>query len=228
MCRYAWFAREPWFARERRHAFDTVGGGPCDAWLKVGEAVQRGIDAVRDIAQSVEALNGDGDQFYLRVTGDGSAKVLGGVHAQAADAIGDSAGGLSPVPLPDLAGNPLGNPLGETGGAAPPVLQSGGLPDLSVPDKPAVLPAVAPAVPVASEVQIQSLADLARRDSRRVTGTQARWAGGEGGIRTHGPLTVNGFQDRRIRPLCHLSGRPQHNRRHLNQAFPIPPYGNEE
>ena len=31
--------------------------------------------------------------------------------------------------------------------------------------------------------------------------------GGEGGIRTPGPLTVNGFQDRRIRPLCHLSVR---------------------
>jgi hypothetical protein len=30
---------------------------------------------------------------------------------------------------------------------------------------------------------------------------------GERGIRTPGPLTVNGFQDRRIRPLCHLSGR---------------------
>ena len=30
--------------------------------------------------------------------------------------------------------------------------------------------------------------------------------GGEGGIRTPGPLLVNGFQDRRIRPLCHLSG----------------------
>ena len=30
--------------------------------------------------------------------------------------------------------------------------------------------------------------------------------GGERGIRTPGPLTVNGFQDRRIRPLCHLSG----------------------
>ena len=27
----------------------------------------------------------------------------------------------------------------------------------------------------------------------------------ERGIRTPGPLTVNGFQDRRIRPLCHLS-----------------------
>ena len=31
-------------------------------------------------------------------------------------------------------------------------------------------------------------------------------SGGERGIRTPGPLTVNGFQDRRIRPLCHLSG----------------------
>ena len=30
--------------------------------------------------------------------------------------------------------------------------------------------------------------------------------GGERGIRTPGPLTVNGFQDRRNRPLCHLSG----------------------
>lgn len=30
---------------------------------------------------------------------------------------------------------------------------------------------------------------------------------GEGGIRTPGPVTVNGFQDRRNRPLCHLSGR---------------------
>ncbi len=29
--------------------------------------------------------------------------------------------------------------------------------------------------------------------------------GGERGIRTPGPLTVNGFQDRRNRPLCQLS-----------------------
>ena len=27
---------------------------------------------------------------------------------------------------------------------------------------------------------------------------------GESRIRTHGPLRDNGFQDRRIRPLCHL------------------------
>ena len=29
--------------------------------------------------------------------------------------------------------------------------------------------------------------------------------GGEGGIRTPGTFQFNGFQDRRIRPLCHLS-----------------------
>ncbi len=29
--------------------------------------------------------------------------------------------------------------------------------------------------------------------------------GGERGIRTPEPVTVNGFQDRRIRPLCQLS-----------------------
>ncbi len=29
--------------------------------------------------------------------------------------------------------------------------------------------------------------------------------GGEGEIRTHGPSRGNGFRDRRIRPLCHLS-----------------------
>jgi hypothetical protein len=31
--------------------------------------------------------------------------------------------------------------------------------------------------------------------------------GGERGIRTPGTFQYNGFQDRRIRPLCHLSGR---------------------
>ena len=29
---------------------------------------------------------------------------------------------------------------------------------------------------------------------------------GERGIRTPGGMTLNGFQDRRIRPLCHFSG----------------------
>jgi len=32
------------------------------------------------------------------------------------------------------------------------------------------------------------------------------FVGGERGIRTPGGVTLNGFQDRRIRPLCHLSG----------------------
>ena len=31
------------------------------------------------------------------------------------------------------------------------------------------------------------------------------FSGGERGIRTPGPVTVNGFQDRRNRPLCHFS-----------------------
>ena len=33
---------------------------------------------------------------------------------------------------------------------------------------------------------------------------------GERGIRTPGPVTVNGFQDRRNRPLCHLSAAKVH------------------
>ncbi|CEG56560.1 protein of unknown function [Legionella fallonii LLAP-10] len=35
--------------------------------------------------------------------------------------------------------------------------------------------------------------------------------GGEAGIRTLGRLPFNGFQDRRIRPLCHLSDRQNTN-----------------
>jgi hypothetical protein len=36
--------------------------------------------------------------------------------------------------------------------------------------------------------------------------------GGETGIRTLGRLPFNGFQDRRIRPLCHLSDRREYYR----------------
>ncbi len=36
------------------------------------------------------------------------------------------------------------------------------------------------------------------------------WLRGERGIRTPGPVTVNGFQDRRNRPLCHLSAANVH------------------
>ena len=39
-----------------------------------------------------------------------------------------------------------------------------------------------------------------------VNSTSAKVWCGERGIRTPGPLQVNGFQDRRNRPLCHLSG----------------------
>ena len=35
--------------------------------------------------------------------------------------------------------------------------------------------------------------------------TRAARPGGKRGIRTPGPVKINGFQDRRIRPLCHLS-----------------------
>ena len=39
-----------------------------------------------------------------------------------------------------------------------------------------------------------------------VWGRRIKQDGGEGGIRTHGGLqTLDGFQDRYIRPLCHLS-----------------------
>ena len=37
----------------------------------------------------------------------------------------------------------------------------------------------------------------------------ALFVGGERGIRTPGKLPFNGFQDRRIRPLCHLSEKAQ-------------------
>ena len=35
-------------------------------------------------------------------------------------------------------------------------------------------------------------------------------SGGGRGIRTPGPVTVNSFQDCRIRPLCHSSNIPQY------------------
>jgi hypothetical protein len=37
-------------------------------------------------------------------------------------------------------------------------------------------------------------------------GTPFSFFSGERGIRTPGGITHNGFQDRRIRPLCHFSG----------------------
>ena len=41
--------------------------------------------------------------------------------------------------------------------------------------------------------------------SRLLTSFDTR-PSGERGIRTPEPVTVNGFQDRRVQPLCHLSG----------------------
>ncbi len=44
--------------------------------------------------------------------------------------------------------------------------------------------------------------------------------GGETGIRTLGRLPFNGFQDRRNRPLCHLSGREYYmNAYHFANVF---------
>ena len=37
------------------------------------------------------------------------------------------------------------------------------------------------------------------------SGSQGKYSGGEAGIRTLGGLPLNGFQDRRFRPLSHLS-----------------------
>ena len=54
------------------------------------------------------------------------------------------------------------------------------------------------------------LADFVRRSPLMKKPTCAKASvgeGGERGIRTPGSLTFNGFQDRRNRPLCHLSGR---------------------
>ena len=44
--------------------------------------------------------------------------------------------------------------------------------------------------------------------NKKASAEEACLIGGEGGIRTPGRLqTFNGFQDRRIRPLCHLSAK---------------------
>lgn len=54
-----------------------------------------------------------------------------------------------------------------------------------------------------------AVTSLAGRPVRPDSGTspdaQKTLQGGGGGIRTPGGLPLNGFQDRRIRPLCHPS-----------------------
>ena len=48
--------------------------------------------------------------------------------------------------------------------------------------------------------------NLTRREKRKTPNGDFRFSGGEGGIRTHeGQLTLAGFQDQCIQPLCHLS-----------------------
>ena len=42
---------------------------------------------------------------------------------------------------------------------------------------------------------------------------------GEGGIRTPGASQLNGFQDRRNRPLCHLSGHKSRTENRFDQIF---------
>ena len=53
-------------------------------------------------------------------------------------------------------------------------------------------------------------------------GCIGRYIGGEAGIRTLGGLPLNGFQDRRFRPLSHLSCAAQEYRKqdHHCQYFP--------
>ena len=46
--------------------------------------------------------------------------------------------------------------------------------------------------------------------------------GGEGGIRTHGTFPFSGFQDRRNRPLCHLSSRTPKKHRECSNTGNIP------
>ena len=47
--------------------------------------------------------------------------------------------------------------------------------------------------------------------------------GGERGIRTPGGFHLNGFQDRRIRPLCHLSGAKVRGQMLTPKIFTITP-----
>ena len=44
-----------------------------------------------------------------------------------------------------------------------------------------------------------------KKPCKKLTANLLQGSGGERGIRTPGAVTLNGFQDRRIRPLCHFS-----------------------
>ena len=55
--------------------------------------------------------------------------------------------------------------------------------------------------------QIQKSLQIAGRINKKKQKSSISTAlSGKRGIRTPGPVKINGFQDRRIRPLCHLSG----------------------
>ena len=67
-----------------------------------------------------------------------------------------------------------------------------------------------PDVPTKVKLDKDELDELKSTEHRKSTrleplGFKLGANGGERGIRTPGQLPVNGFQDRRIRPLCHLS-----------------------
>ena len=71
---------------------------------------------------------------------------------------------------------------------------------------------------------LQHLSAL-KKNRRKVTKDvcKGKINGGGGGIRTHGPARVNGFQDRPIRPLSHPTTSPEKYRQapHLCQAVCI-------
>ena len=60
---------------------------------------------------------------------------------------------------------------------------------------------------VLTPINTSKLADGCKNKKRCLsTSSCFVWSCGEGGIRTPGASQLNGFQDRRNRPLCHLSG----------------------
>ncbi len=64
-----------------------------------------------------------------------------------------------------------------------------------------------------------------RKRDRKIKSLRGATGGG-GGIRTHGALRLSGFQDRRIRPLCHPSDpitTPRHPFCHTDPERPRPP-----
>ncbi len=65
-------------------------------------------------------------------------------------------------------------------------------------------------------------ASRAFRDWLRFNDALSSQSLGEGGIRTHGTFPFSGFQDRRNRPLCHLSSRTPKKHRECSNTGNIP------